>query len=99
MSDYSSIIIDYLILDRPIAIYDYDYEIYKEENGFCYEFDGFCPGIRINSQEELIYFFSNFQNNDGMREKRGIESERFNGKVNNSVKVFKKEVLERDNVK
>ncbi|WP_253649297.1 CDP-glycerol glycerophosphotransferase family protein [Vibrio splendidus] len=99
ISDYSSIIIDYLILDRPIAIYDYDYEIYKEENGFCYEFDGFCPGIRINSQEELIYFFSNFQNNDGMREKRGIESERFNGKVNNSVKVFKKEVLERDNVK
>lgn len=94
ISDYSSIVIDYLVLDRPIAIYDYDYDLYKEENGFCYDFDDFCPGVRIISQEELIDFLSYCPENDVMQSKRQIISKRFNGKINNSVKVFKEEILE-----
>ncbi|MEZ9365511.1 CDP-glycerol glycerophosphotransferase family protein [Vibrio sp. 10N.222.54.B12] len=99
ISDYSSIVIDYLILDRSIAIYDYDCEQYREENGFCYDFDEFCPGVRIRTQADLIEFLTDTQSSDDMRLKRKAISERFNGKMNNSVKVFKDEVLGQEYVK
>ena len=34
ISDYSSIVFDYSILERPIFCYGYDYSDYKEERGF-----------------------------------------------------------------
>lgn len=33
ISDYSSIIIDYLVLDRPIALFCYDYDVYSKTPG------------------------------------------------------------------
>lgn len=33
VSDYSSIIYDYAILDRPIVVYTYDFDTYKEKRG------------------------------------------------------------------
>lgn len=34
VSDYSSIMVDYLVLDRPIILYCYDYEAYMSHQGF-----------------------------------------------------------------
>ncbi|HEC1885048.1 TPA: CDP-glycerol glycerophosphotransferase family protein [Campylobacter jejuni] len=37
VSDYSSIIFDFMILNKPIIFYIYDYEIYKEERGVYFD--------------------------------------------------------------
>lgn len=47
VTDYSSIYIDFLLLDRPVLHFAYDLEAYRSERGFLYEpedaFAGPCP--------------------------------------------------------
>lgn len=56
ISDYSSIIFDYSILERPILSYAYDYELYKRERGI---YDGyenmFMRGIFKKEKEIVAY--------------------------------------------
>ena len=37
LSDYSSVAVDYLLLDRPLGYVLADYNIYKEKRGFVFE--------------------------------------------------------------
>ncbi|WP_412496467.1 CDP-glycerol glycerophosphotransferase family protein [Vibrio cyclitrophicus] len=93
ISDYSSIIIDFLLLNRPIAIYDYDYDSYKEQNGFCYDFDKFCPGVRIKNQSDFICFLNLLEIDDSMTSKQNRISEEFNGTEFNSTEIFIEKIL------
>ena len=54
ISDYSSVVFDYAILERPIFCFGYDYDVYKKERGTYIDLDKFfCDGV-IKSQEKLI---------------------------------------------
>ncbi|MEZ9909371.1 CDP-glycerol glycerophosphotransferase family protein [Vibrio sp. 10N.261.51.A3] len=44
ITDYSSIYVDYLLLDRPIIFLPYDLEHYKSEVGFSLDYDRYTPG-------------------------------------------------------
>ena len=44
ITDYSSLYHDYLILDRPIVLIPYDYETFKQEVGFVYDYRKMAPG-------------------------------------------------------
>lgn len=93
ISDYSSIIIDFLLLNKPIAIYDYDYDSYKDQNGFCYDFDKFCPGVRIKNQSDFIRFLNLSETDDRMISKQIRISEEFNGIEFNSSEIFIEKIL------
>lgn len=54
ITDYSSVFYDFLLLDRPIIFYSYDYEKYKQERGFERDFDLFTPGPKAKNFEELL---------------------------------------------
>ena len=54
VSDYSSIWIDYLLLDRPIVYLPYDLEEYNEYKGFFIDFEENTPGTKPSSQKEFI---------------------------------------------
>jgi len=54
MTDYSTIFMDYLLLDRPIIFVDSDRELYESKVPFCFEFDLLAAGARITSQEGLM---------------------------------------------
>lgn len=55
ITDYSSIIFDYSILERPIIFYTYDYEDYMQErSGFYLDYETDLPGIRIDTQAKLL---------------------------------------------
>lgn len=57
ITDYSSIIFDYGLLKRPMIFYTYDYEDYmKERTGFYLNYEKDLPGIRIESQTELVNY-------------------------------------------
>jgi len=54
ITDYSSIYIDYLIIDRPIVFFNYDYEKYLEQNRKLQtKFLDTIPGVVTTEQEGL----------------------------------------------
>ncbi len=57
VTDYSSIFVDYLLLERPIIFYPFDLEKYKETRGLINNFDNTIetPGPSIVSIKELAY--------------------------------------------
>lgn len=55
ITDYSSIIFDYALLNRPMLFYVYDYDEYmKERTGFYLDFKTELPGLSVRTQQELI---------------------------------------------
>jgi len=60
MTDYSSIYVDYLILDRPICFLPFDLELYEREKGLVIDFkDEACiPGPIIQDATQLLDFFT-----------------------------------------
>jgi CDP-ribitol ribitolphosphotransferase len=55
ITDYSSIMIEYSILNRPTVFFTYDLEYYLEnERGFYYDFKTTVPGPIVSSTDELI---------------------------------------------
>ncbi|MGP0584727.1 CDP-glycerol glycerophosphotransferase family protein [Paenibacillus timonensis] len=54
ITDYSSVYIDYLLLDRPIIFLPTDLEEYKGNRGLLFEpYDFWTPGPKVYRQEEL----------------------------------------------
>lgn len=57
LCDYSSAIVDYLLLDRPIGVTTDDLENYQKERGFVFDnINDWLPGIIITKFDELIDF-------------------------------------------
>lgn len=54
ISDYSSIILDYCVLDRPIFCYGYDYDEYCEKRGFYYDLEKELPNGVARTEDELL---------------------------------------------
>jgi len=55
ISDFSSIWIDYLLLDRPIVGFAKDFEHFmKNERGFLYDFETTFPGVFTKNVDEML---------------------------------------------
>ena len=54
VTDYSSIYIDYILLDRPIIHFMYDLDEYVAERGFLYDLDEALGGTGVRDFESLI---------------------------------------------
>ncbi|MDR0314783.1 MAG: CDP-glycerol glycerophosphotransferase family protein [Oscillospiraceae bacterium] len=54
ISDYSSVIFEYSLLQRPMIFYAYDLEEYEEQRSFYYEYKEFVPGKIVNDTPALI---------------------------------------------
>lgn len=54
ITDYSSLIFEYALLERPMLFYAYDYKEYVTERGFYYDYEEFVPGPICYTEDELI---------------------------------------------
>lgn len=56
ITDYSSIYIDYLLLDRPVIFYPFDRERYTENRGLMLDYDNdvHFPGPKLKSLDEIL---------------------------------------------
>ncbi|WP_353894464.1 CDP-glycerol glycerophosphotransferase family protein [Proteinivorax hydrogeniformans] len=72
ISDYSSCYLDYLLLDRPIIHFAYDYNEYKTvDRGFYYDLDVLAAGPITYTLEETIEQIAKILNNqDNYKQKR-----------------------------
>lgn len=74
VSDYSSVAVDYLILDRPIAFTMDDVEEYSASRGFVFDnIHDWLPGKELYSAEDFYEFIKEIAvNDDSAREKRKV---------------------------
>ncbi|WP_224333175.1 CDP-glycerol glycerophosphotransferase family protein [Haloprofundus halobius] len=54
ITDYSSVLFDYLLLDRPVVCYAYDLESYRAGRGFYYDYETVTPGPTARGFDELL---------------------------------------------
>jgi CDP-glycerol glycerophosphotransferase (TagB/SpsB family) len=54
ISDYSSLIFEYALLERPMVFFAYDLDTYDEERGFYQPYRSFVPGPIAANTSELI---------------------------------------------
>ncbi len=60
ITDYSSIMIEYVVLNKPIIFFTYDLEDYlANERGFYYDFKTTVPGPIVYTSDELINIIEN----------------------------------------
>lgn len=58
VSDYSSLIFEYSLFERPMVFLAYDLEDYFDWRGFYYDYESFVPGPIVKTTEELIEILS-----------------------------------------
>ena len=57
LSDYSSVAVDYLLLDRPLGYVLADYDIYREKRGFVFENPlEYMPGEKIYNADDILKY-------------------------------------------
>src|SRR5204862_682600 len=54
ITDYSSIMFDYAVLDRPIVIHAPDWEVYRALRGVYFDLTAEAPGVVCRTQAEAI---------------------------------------------
>ena len=54
ITDYSSLVFEYALLERPIIFYAHDRETYMKERDFYYDYLSFIPGPLVETTTELI---------------------------------------------
>jgi len=93
ITDYSSVLFDYLLLDRPIIFAPFDLEEYMEKTtDFYFEYDDVTPGYKAKDWDDIIKYLIILANGgDIHRKERFLISKLFNkyNDGNNSERVFK----------
>ena len=54
VSDYSSLIFEYSLFERPMIFFAYDLDDYFDWRGFYYNYDELTPGPVVKETEEII---------------------------------------------
>lgn len=54
ISDYSSLIFEYSLLERPMIFYAYDLDEYESDRAFYYDYRSFVPGGIVTDTEGII---------------------------------------------
>jgi CDP-glycerol glycerophosphotransferase len=54
LTDYSSLWLDYLLVEKPVIGFAYDYEEYMKDRGLIYEYRDIFPGPLVANFEELF---------------------------------------------
>ncbi|MGL5692955.1 MAG: CDP-glycerol glycerophosphotransferase family protein, partial [Peptostreptococcaceae bacterium] len=54
ITDYSSVVFEYALLDRPMIMFAYDLDSYINERNFYYEYKDFVPGPIVYTNEQII---------------------------------------------
>ena len=59
ITDYSSIVFEYSLLERPMIFYADDLDSYEHERDFYYPYESFVPGPIVKTTDELIAVLNN----------------------------------------
>lgn len=63
ISDYSSLVFEYSLFEKPMIFYAYDYDDYCDWRGFYYDYFELTPGPVVKTQDELLDAIRNTETN------------------------------------
>ena len=66
IADYSSLIFEYSLFNKPMLFFAYDLEEYDHDRSFYYDYKDFIPGKLVKNSDEII---NSIKNNDFETEK------------------------------
>lgn len=55
ISDYSSLVLDFALLNKPIVLFQYDYEDYMKQRGVYFDFGDYLPANQIVKKQDELY--------------------------------------------
>ena len=96
VSDFSSIIMDFTILEKPILLYTPDLEVYEKERGLYVDYRTFAPGKILYNEDELINEIKN--DNYDLEKVKKIKEEFYDYKDDKSSKRIAKFILKLINI-
>lgn len=70
ITDYSSILYDFMLLDRPMLFLPYDYDTYEKNVGFAIDYNKVTPGAKPKTIEEFKQALVDMKQRDSFKEKR-----------------------------
>lgn len=74
ITDYSSVYCDYLLLNRPVLLYTYDYDEYVSQRGIYYDhLEEIAPGPMIYTVDELIKAIRNIDEIEEEYKSKAVE--------------------------
>src|SRR5699024_3422663 len=73
ITDYSSLVIDYSILEKPILCYTYDFEKYQNERGMYFDIRDYLLGGSI-TEDELLNLIKNFSISESIERVKELKS-------------------------
>lgn len=91
ITDYSSIIFDYSLLNKPMLFYAYDLDEYRVDRDFYYDYEDFVPGPIAKTNDEIIKLIN--ENNFDLDKVDKFCSKFFVAKDGNNSKRFVEEVI------
>lgn len=59
ISDYSSLVFEYSLFERPMVFFAYDKEEYDDWRGFYYDYEDLTPGPVFKSNQPMIEYLKN----------------------------------------
>lgn len=62
ISDYSSLIFEYSLFERPLIFYAYDIDEYHDWRGFYYNYEDMTPGPICKTNDEMLSYIKNIEN-------------------------------------
>ena len=68
ITDYSSVIFDYALLNKPVVYFVYDYDVYQQDRGLYFELEDYIYGDIAKTSEELIDAIQNAKVLEAKRE-------------------------------
>lgn len=78
LTDYSSIMFDYAVLDRPVVIYAHDWQTYRLTRGVNFDLMAEPPGVVAETEHDLVETFRSGTYSDDAADKlRGVFRARF----------------------
>lgn len=91
ISDYSSLVFEFALMEKPIIFYAYDLEEYINERDFYYDYNTFVPGEIVKKTEDVIKVIkSNNYNMDKIKSFKEMFFDEFDG---NASKRFIKQFI------
>lgn len=61
ISDYSSLVFEYSLFERPMLFYAYDLDEYFDWRGFYYDYDELTPGPVCKTNEEMVDYIRHIE--------------------------------------
>ncbi|MCJ7647365.1 MAG: CDP-glycerol glycerophosphotransferase family protein [Candidatus Lokiarchaeota archaeon] len=86
ITDYSSTMLDFSLLNRPILLFPYDLEDYKKNRGMYYDLEDIAPGPLLYNFHDLISGIRNIDKiNKEYKQRRNEIRDRFNKYVDGNT--------------